>query len=70
MNPFHFLMSSTVRESSFADEVQYMIPINLEERGEDPQTTETTHRHRLNILPAALWFWILLSSFGKSPREN
>ena len=38
MNPFHFLMSSTVRESSFADEVQYMIPINLEERGKDPQT--------------------------------
>ena len=27
-----------MRESSFADEVQYMIPINLEERGKDPQT--------------------------------
>ena len=27
-----------MKESSSADEVQYMIPINLEERGEDPQT--------------------------------
>ena len=63
MNPFHFLMSSTVRESSFADEVQYMIPINLEERGKDPQT-------QANFFCLRRFGWILLSSFGKSPREN
>ena len=55
-----------MRESSFADEVQYMIPINLEERGEDPQSTDTQANF---FLPAALWLDTFEFIWKKSARK-
>ena len=53
-----------MKESSFADEVHFMIPINIEERGKDPQT-----QARIFLL-AALWWDIFGVHLEKVRAKN